>query len=187
MSTKWFIVLLGLLTVTSPAKAREIAGVNLPDTMEVGETKLVLNGAGIRSKFFLDLYVGALYLETISNNADQIIEANKPMIIRLHIISSKITSAKMDKATRQGFVKSTSGNIAPIQDLIENFISVFRDKITENDIYDLMYLPGKGIEVHKNGKYRSLTPGLSFKQALFGIWLSENPAQKSLKMKMLGR
>ncbi|MCK5734042.1 MAG: chalcone isomerase family protein, partial [Candidatus Latescibacteria bacterium] len=63
----------------------------------------------------------------------------------------------------------------------------FRDKINKNDVYDLIYIPGKGTEVHKNEKFYSLTEGLPFKQALFGIWLCENPAQKSLKKEMLGK
>jgi hypothetical protein len=93
----------------------------------------------------------------------------------------------MEKATREGFAKATGGNVAPIKAQIENFISVFRDKINEHDVYDLVYLPDKGVEVYKNAEYSSLTPGLNFKQALFGIWLSEKPAQQSLKKKMLGK
>jgi len=186
MLKKQFVLLLGLMTITALANAKEISGVNLPDIFEVGGKKLVLNGAGVRTKFFIELYVGGLYLVQENHDAGKIIEADEPMAIRLHIVSSKITSEKMEKATREGFVKATGGNVAPIQSQIENFISVFRDKIKENDVYDLVYLPDKGVEVYKNAKYISVTPGLNFKQALFGIWLSEKPAQKSLKKKMLG-
>ncbi|MEA3471658.1 MAG: chalcone isomerase family protein [Thermodesulfobacteriota bacterium] len=31
------------------------------------------------------------------------------------------------------------------------------------------------------------TKGLEFKKALFGIWLGDKPAQRSLKKEMLGR
>jgi hypothetical protein len=187
MLKKQLVVILALLTMTTLANAKEIAGVNLPAVLKVAGTKLVLNGAGVRTKFFIQLYVGGLYLAQSSQNAGKIIEADEPMAIRLHMVSSKITSEKMEKATREGFAKSTGGNMAPIETQIENFISVFRDKINKNDIYDLVYLPGKGVEVYKNGKHSSLTPGLNFKQALFGIWLSEKPAQTSLKKKMLGK
>jgi len=59
------------------------------------------------------------------------------MAIRLHITSSLITSEKMEKVTRKGFVKFTGGKIAPIEAQIETFISVFRDEINENDVYNL--------------------------------------------------
>jgi hypothetical protein len=47
-------------------------------------------------------------------------------------------------------------------------------------------VPGKGVEVYINGEYASVTEGLAFKKALFGIYLSDKPAQKSLKKAMLG-
>jgi hypothetical protein len=166
--------------------AKEIEGVNLPESLEVAKSKLILNGAGVRSKFFMDLYVGGLYLENKSNNPQEIIEGDEPMAIRLHIISSLITSKKMENATREGFENATKGNTEPIKIQIEEFISVFKEKIEEDDIFDLIYLPGKGLEVYKNSELKSRIEGLDFKQALFGIWLSEKPAQKSLKKEMLG-
>jgi hypothetical protein len=165
----------------------EVAGISAPDSLETGPTRLILNGAGVRTKFFLKLYVGGLYLEQKCSDPKHLIEADEPMAIRLHITSSLITSKKMEKVTREGFVKATDGKIAPIEAQIETFISVFRERINEDDIYDLIYVPGKGVEVHKNQKFHSLTEGFPFKQALFGIWLCENPAQKSLKKKMLGK
>ncbi len=187
MLKKLLIVMAAVFTMTSQVYGKEIAGINLPDVLETGQTTLVLNGAGVRTKFFLDLYVGGLYLQQKSANPEKIIAADEPMAIRLHIISSMITSEKMEKATREGFTKATGGNIAPIHAQIETFISVFREKIQEDDIYDLMYLPGTGTEVYKNSDRKSLMQGLAFKQALFGIWLSDKPAQKSLKKKMLGK
>ena len=128
--------------------AKEIEGVNLPESLEVAKSKLILNGAGVRSKFFMDLYVGGLYLENKSNNPQEIIEGDEPMAIRLHIISSLITSKKMENATREGFENATKGNTEPIKIQIEEFISVFKEKIEEDDIFDLFYLPGKGLEVY---------------------------------------
>jgi hypothetical protein len=165
----------------------EVAGINIPDFLEIGQTKLILNGAGVRDKFFFKVYVGALYLEQRSDDPQKIIEANEPMAIRLHVIASKITSKIMGKATREGFEKATGGDIAPIETQIDQFISVFKDKINKHDFYDLVYVPGKGTEVYKNKEYRSLTKGLPFKRALFGIWLCDKPVQKKLKKKMLGK
>jgi hypothetical protein len=187
MLRKHLIPLIFTLIIMSPVcNAKEIEGINLPESLVVAKNKLILNGAGVRSKFFMDLYVGGLYLENKSNNPQEIIEADKPMAIRLHIISSLITSKKMENATREGFENATKGNTEPIKSQIEKFIAVFREKIEENDIFDLIYLTGKGLEVYKNNEFKSRIEGLAFKQAVFGIWLSDKPAQKSLKKKMLG-
>ena len=175
-----------LLFLVSTGHAKMMAGIELPQVMETPQTALLLNGAGIRTKFFLDLYVGGLYLKQKNSQAQKIIEADEPMAIKLHIVSSMITSEKMENATREGFEKATKENTKPIQLQIEEFIAVFKEEIKENDIYDLVYLPGKGVEVSKNGKLYTTIEGLPFKQALFGIWLGEEPAQQSLKKAMLG-
>ena len=74
----------------------------MPESLQTGQTQLMLNGAGIRTKFFFDIYVGGLYLKEKSQDATAIIEANEPMAIRLHILSSKATSKKMEKADNFG-------------------------------------------------------------------------------------
>ena len=184
---KIYIFLLTVILSASTGHTKEIAGINFPDVHEISQTKLILNGVGIRTKFFLQLYAGGLYLEQKNSQPEQIILADSPMAIRLHIVSSMITSEKMEAATREGFEKATENNTSPIKSQIEQFISVFKEEIQENDIYDLLYSPDKGVTVYKNGKIHSSIVGLDFKQALFGIWLCNNPAQESLKTKMLGK
>jgi len=181
-----FLVLIVFLFLSN-AEAAELAGVNVPDTIATEENKLVLNGAGIRKKFFMKMYVGALYLAKRNSSSEKVINADEPMAIRLHITSSMITSERMEDATREGFVNSTGENIDPITGEIEKFISVFKEKISENDVFELIYSPGKGVEVFKNSSSKVIIKGLEFKKALFGIWLCNKPAQKSLKNKMLGR
>jgi hypothetical protein len=179
-------IIVAALMITALGNAEEIGGINMPASLQAGQSTLMLNGAGVREKFFMDLYVGGLYLKKKLADPGAIIEADEPMAIRLHIISSMITSKKMEKATREGFEKATGGNIEPIKIQIEEFISVFKEEIKEGYIYDLIYVPGKGVQVTKNGELRSTIGGLPFKKAMFGIWLSDKPAQKSLKKAMLG-
>ena len=183
---KKIILLCVLITTCSiPALAIELGGVTMPDSMQTDGRNLLLNGAGIRSKFFIKLYVGGLYLDAKSQDAANIIESDTAMTIRLHIISSAITSKKMESATREGFHNATQGNLEPVKEEIEQFIAVFKTPIKNNDVYDLTYTPGKGVDVYKNKTLHTTITGLPFKKALFGIWLGEKPAQKSLKQKML--
>jgi len=161
----------------------KISDVNIPGTLSNG---LVLNGAGIRSKFFFDLYVGGLYLKKKNSNALEVIETDEPMAITLHITSSLISSKKMMDATIEGFENSTKGNLKPIQKEIDKFVDVFKDEIKNGDIYDFIYRPNTGVQIYKNSKLSTTIKGLEFKKALFGIWLCDKPAQESLKKEMLG-
>ena len=167
-------------------QAAQVGKVEMPDTLAVGGESLRLNGAGIRKKFFIKLYVSGLYLQQKQGDADAIVKGDQPMAIRMVITSGMITPKKMEKATREGFDQATHGDTAAIQEKIDQFVSAFKQGIKKGDVFEMAYIPGQGTRVSKNGKPEWTIPGLDFKQALFGIWLSDRPAQESLKSAMLG-
>lgn len=182
---------LGILLVTvflaTAGYSLEIAGVNLPDTMSAGGNNLVLNGAGLRTKLFIKAYVGGLYLAQKSGNANAIVAADQPMAVKLIITSKLVSAEKMEAAIKEGFENSTKGNVAPIQAKIDTFMGVFKEGQKVGDVYDFINVPGKGVEISKNGVVKSTIAGNDFKKALFGIWLGDKPAQADLKDKMLGK
>jgi len=57
------LVLVSLLVFAASAQARTIGGVDMEETLKAGDTSLILNGAGIREKFFANIYVAGLYLK----------------------------------------------------------------------------------------------------------------------------
>jgi hypothetical protein len=180
------IVLITLLLATA-GYSLEINGVNMPDSISAGGNNLVLNGAGLRTKFFIKAYVAGLYLAQKSNNANAIMAADQPMAIRLVITSGLVSNEKMQAAVKEGFENSTKGNVAPIEPKIEAFIAVFKEAQKVGDMYEFVNVPGKGVEISKNGTVKSTIVGMDFKKALFGIWLCDKPAQDDLKAKMLGK
>lgn len=182
-----FASLLLTAALTTPAAALTVQGVDVPDTYSAMDTELKLNGAGTRSKWFMDLYIGGLYVPETIDDGQAIINADEPQAITLHIISGMITSDKMKSATMEGFENSTGGDLAAIKDDVDAFLDVFSEEIKDGDVFDLVYLPGEGVRVLKNGKERATIGDLEFKKALFGIWLSDEPAQEDLKEKMLGQ
>ncbi|MCM0612492.1 chalcone isomerase family protein [Marinobacter sediminum] len=173
--------------LSAPVSALTVEGVNVPESYSAMDTELKLNGAGTRSKWFMDLYVGGLYVPETIDDGEAVINADEPQAITLHIISGMITSDRMSEATLEGFEASTNGNMAAIQDDVDQFMNVFKAEIKEGDVFDLVYLPGVGVKVLKNGDLKDTVGDLAFKKALFGIWLSDKPAQEDLKEKMLGQ
>jgi hypothetical protein len=184
----WMLMMsAGLLLLVSNAWAGEVKGVHIPESLSAGDVQLQLNGAGVRNKFFLNLYVGALYLVEPSGKGREVVSADEPMAIRLHVLSKLITSERMEEASREGFVQATNGDTSRIQERMEEFISLFKhEEIVKGDVFDFVYRPGKGILAYKNEELMSAVKGLDFKKALFAIWLGNDPVQESLKAKMLG-
>ncbi len=181
------LLVISVAFVTSPAHAKKLRGVELAETVTIGGNELMLNGAGVRTRLIIKLYVGSLYTTAKSDDAAAILDADEPMAIRLNIISDLLTRKKMVKALKAGFKNSTGGNTTPIQPQIDQMLGLMQGKIGTKDQYTLNYKPGSGTHVSKNGEEVGLVEGLEFKKALFGIWLSDNPAQGSLKAGMLGK
>ncbi|HET8801660.1 MAG TPA: chalcone isomerase family protein [Marinobacter sp.] len=182
-----FASLMMSAVLSAPVSALTVEGVEVPDTYSAMDTELKLNGAGTRSKWFMDLYVGGLYVPETISDGEAVINADEPQAITLYIISGMITSDRMTEATMEGFKASTDGDMAAVKDEIDQFMAVFAEEIKEGDVFDLVYVPDQGVNVFKNGELRDTVGGLAFKKALFGIWLSDKPAQEDLKEKMLGQ
>jgi hypothetical protein len=183
---KVIVILIAMLFLSTSAFAIELAGVKMPDTIKAGGQDLVVNGGGKRTKFMMKVYVAALYLKQKGSDAQKIMDADEPMAIRLQVTSGLVTMEKMKAAVDEGFENSTGGNVAPIKPKIDAFTAVFKE-IASGIVYDFIYVPGKGVEIYKNGQMASTIQGLDFKKAMFGIWLCNKPAQESLKEAMLGQ
>ena len=174
------LLLFGFFSL-SPSNASE-----LPTEMEYQNTKLILNGHGTRIRFFMKAYEGSLYLESTSNNAEEIINDDAPMSIRMDVISSLVTPDAMKIALNEGLEKSTGNNTNPIIKEINQLKSSLNSEVGAGDFYEFIYLPNSGTHVLKNSKAVDVIPGIEFKKAFFGIFLSNNPIQKSMKKAMLG-
>lgn len=184
---KAFFLLFTLALIASAPAQTKAGGATIPNTVSFEGEKLILNGVGVREKFWMDMYAGALYLEEKSSNTNAIMAADEPMAIKIHIVSKLISSDKMIDAVNEGFENSTNGNTAPLAAEINKFKGFFSDEISKNDVFDIVYLPSKGVVAYKNGKEQGTIEGLGFKKALFGIWLSNKPADKALMEGMLGK
>ncbi len=183
------LVILCLCILTSFAAEAQLTinGVTLPAKVNKDNTELVLNGGGIRKKLFFKLYTAGLYVQAKTSNAADLINADKPEVMRLTITSGVISSSNMSEAIEEGFKKSTKDNTAPLRTKIDEFINTFKkDVIKEGDVFEIWYIPGVGVKSYKNDKLQSTVPGLDFKKALFGIWFSDTPADEDLKKGLLG-
>lgn len=169
-----------------PVTATEIGGITMPDTLKAGEQNLILNGVGLRKKLWIKVYAGGLYLKEPTSSSINIIQADEPMVVRMHFIYDGVSAKKLIDAWNEGFDAALDGDTSSIQDKIDQFNGLFTEEAKEGDIYDIVYLPGVGTRVSFNGNKVGVVPGLAFKKALFAIWLGREPADDDLKDGMLG-
>ncbi|MGH8586542.1 MAG: chalcone isomerase family protein, partial [Gammaproteobacteria bacterium] len=77
------LMLTGLLSAA--AGAVEIEGVKLADTATVAGRDLVLNGAGLRKRLIIDVYVASLYLPAKVSSAAAVLSA-EPRRVEIHML-----------------------------------------------------------------------------------------------------
>ena len=177
---KCLIISIGLFLITT------LSASDVPQTIEFEGSNLILNGQGTRVVFFMKVYEGSLYLENKNSDADEIINSNIPMAIRIDVSSEMVTADAMKKALSEGLEKSTNNNTSHILDEIKQLSSSFNSAVASGDFYEFIFIPNIGTHVLKNNELVEIIPGFDFKKAFFGIFLSNNPIQKNLKKAMLG-
>jgi len=100
INSKKFLPLLLLLLCT--LSLTPINAADIPSSMEYQGSKLVLNGYGSRVKFFMKVYENSLYLLSSSSNAEEIINKDEVMAIRIDVTSSLVITDAMKKAILGG-------------------------------------------------------------------------------------
>ncbi len=177
-----------MATLALPASAREVAGVELPETLTLhtDDTPLVLNGAGIRRKFFFRIYVGALYLPRKVETAEAVLALPGPKRVRMHFLYEEVSRDKLANGWEEGFEANQDGaTLAKLRPRLERFNALFPD-VKRGDVIDLDYLPGRGTEVWINDSLAGRIAGEDFYRALLMVWLGAQPADDDLRAAMLG-
>ncbi len=173
-----------LLALATPAFAVEVAGVNLPGAVTVDGRQLRLNGAGIRKKFIIKVYVGGLYTDAPAKSLEQIVGGDHARSVHMVFLRS-VDKEKILGAFKEGFEKNTPDKAAALQPSLDKIAPVITD-VKEGSELVVDYVPGKGTTVWMKGGGSVTVPGKDFGDALLRNWLGPEPADASLKEAMLG-
>ena len=180
------VCVLTMLISTGTAQAT-VAGVEIESSTTLADgTQLILNGAGVRTKFFVDVYVGALYLSSPSNSAQAILDQPGPTRMLMHVLHSEISHEKLAKAWTDGFQRNhTNQELASLEVRLERFSALF-PAAKRGDVFSVDFLPTQGTVVSLNGEVRGVIEGADFSRSVLSVWLGQNPVSKALKRRLLG-
>lgn len=169
------------------ARAVEVAGVEVPETVTVDGTRLVLNGAGVRRKLFVKVYVGALYLPRPRRDPAAIVAADEPQRVEMRILYRRIGVRRLRESWEEGLRRNhPPERLADLRPAIERYYATLRP-VRRGDVVTLTYRPGVGTEVAVNGEVADVIPGRGLFAALLGVWLGPRPPDEALKAAMLGK
>jgi len=179
-------VLLAALSLAPAAQAREVAGVAVAEEIQIGGRTLVLNGAGLRKRFLVKVYVGALYLETRSSDAQAIVASDQARVVRMSFLRD-VDRETVIRAFHEGFENNSKGeapSLIPKLGAVEQALPV---EIKKGQVLVVSTVPGAGSMLSVEGGPSVQVEGKAFGDALIRNWLGPRPADKSLKEEMLGK
>ena len=183
------LLAISLIAVTfaaaTPARAGSLAGVTLPDSASVGGKTLVLNGLGLRSKLFIKVYVGGLYVETKSVDAAALIAADAPKKLVMHFLYAP-SKGQMTDAFHEGFEANAPAYFAQHRAEVDRFLAAV-DGVGKGEEMTVTYVPGTGTTLSIRGKDVVTLAGADFMRAAFSIWLGPKPPTADLKKGLLGQ
>lgn len=164
--------------------AKEVDGINVPETLSIADTELSLNGAGMRTKAIFSVYVGALYLSKANQNAEEILAMDAPKAVSMHFVRD-VTKDQLVDSFKEGFDANAKDSISAQSDNINNLFAMLSD-VKEADVLVFAYLPNKGTIFTKNGAVIGTIPEKEFSEMFFSCWLGPKPPTDSVKEAMLG-
>ena len=176
---------LSLLLAAALTIAATLAGVTLPDTAQVGNTNLVLNGVGLRTKFMVKVYVAGLYLTQKSSDAAAILNADAPRRIVMHFVRDVSKSQLADGFT-ESFASNSPDDAKALKPDVDRFLAAL-ESVKDGDEIVFTYIPGKGTSVSIAGKDKLTVEGHAFSKLIFSVWLGPKPPNASLKKGLLGQ
>lgn len=180
------IILVTLFSI-APAAARDVGGVQVPDELRVADVSqpLALNGAGYRKKFFVEVYVGALYLAQPVIQPERVLDATTARVMRLAFVRD-VEAGKLAGAWTDGFAANHSRvELQALKERLERFNGMMRD-VRRGDVLRLELLAGGDTRVWLNDQQRGSVSGVDFQRALLKVWLGDTPADAALKQALLG-
>lgn len=172
------------------ASTIEVGGVKFDNSVQVGNAKLQLNGAGVRYKAIFKVYAAGLYLSSKAGTPEAVLAAPGPRLMKIVMLreidanelGKLFTKGMEQNAPRDEFSKSISG-IMQMSDIFSS-----RKSLKAGEWFAVEWVPGTGTVILVNGQATGQPiKEPEFYSALMKIWLGKAPADAGLKEALLGK
>jgi len=171
------------------AQAAELEGFKFDDKIKLGNTELVINGTGVRSKFG-KRYAMALYLPAKAAEAKAALAAKGAKRVDIRLI--KDVSGDTFANAVSGGINDNSSDAEKtalkerIKQLTDTVIALGEIKAGTAIVFD--WIPERGTVLTIGGQQKGKDiPGEDFYAGLLRVWLGEDPVQDALKDALLGK
>lgn len=177
-------MLISLLFAANLSHAGTLAGVTMSDTATVGGTPVSLNGMGLREKYFIDIYVGGLYLANPTHDGAAVLAESNAKRVVMQFVYREVTREQMVSSFQDDFGNQPGFESA--KKYTEQIVSWLPNSVKRGDTLAFEYVPGSGTTMSYNGAALGTVADPAFAKVVFGVYVGAKPPTEALKKGLLG-
>jgi hypothetical protein len=189
---KRLIVVLAVVLANAEANAKaiDVAGVEFQPSVQVGGQLLQLNGAGLRTRAFFNVYAAGLYVREKAHSAAALLAQQGPRLVviaMLRDVDGKSLSEAVSGGLQANHTESQLAAFATQIALLEANLKAVGEA-RQGDAIRFEFTPEAGTRILVNGQaLGAVIPGGEFFTAILRNWIGDVPVDEGLKQALVGR
>ena len=170
----------------------DIGHTRLPEKMRLASegTELLLNGAGLRSRFLVEIYVIGLYLPEKRKTDAEVLTHAGAKRIRIVMLREVTVKQMIDSLLSVMHKSNGKAELAAVLSGVDQFRAMLLalNAVPKGTVFDIDFSPKGGTRLAVDGIPRGRPiAGEPFYRAVLRIWIGDKPEQPALKQALLGR
>jgi protein TonB len=147
----------------------------------------MLNGIGVHQELGREVFIGALYSESLSNDADTLMNNIQPMRMELKIVAPDgLTTRRFSRMWIEGMAVNSKADVLTAQaDNMVKFDGLFKGRFLKDDFISFINNPGKGVDIAVNGVLLGNISDNAFFSMLLSTWIGKIPLSSDYRDSLL--
>ncbi len=146
----------------------------------------VLNGIAPFQQLGKDRFVAALYSDSLTDNANEILDTTQQRSMELRITADELSPRRLNRLWIEGMAINNPPHLLTKEaDNMVSFTQLIKDKLHRGDSLRLDYRVGAGTEVKVNSVSVGNLPGDQFFDLLLRTWIGSIPLSSTFKNQLL--
>ncbi len=158
----------------------------MPDSIQVQQTLLRLNGMALYRKLTFSVLVAGLYWDHQESDPKVILASDSPRRYVAHFLHN-VSAKRITDAWKRGLRENTPNASEEVREKFQTLYDWLRDFHPGEEVV-VTYLPTSGCRVEMGGTEMGVIPGKDFADAYFALALGPRPNfGNKFQKKLLGK
>ena len=147
----------------------------------------MLNGIGVHQELGQEVFIGALYSELLSNDAETLMNTAQPMRMELKIVAPDgLTTRRFSRMWIEGMAVNSKADVLTAQaNNMVKFDGLFKGRFQKDDFISFTNTPGKGVDIAVNSVLLGNINDNDFFSMLLSTWIGKIPLSSDYRDSLL--